>query len=245
MSNFIKDTKTIDEKLNIEMPEVEQTMLEAAFLPYYVDPKSMKLTVILVRSLMPGAFVSNGKRLGLSCLKMQLPADEPLTIEEAYAKLGLPAALQNPIPFGSTMPNPLDSSLTIEMVLANIEPPELEDEASGIIYKEPGKFEIGIVEFDSIIEAIQENYIQDMLTRLLLNELYILAVEEANKQNENGQSNFNAGATGEGMIGNGYEQYPESAQATVGNDTPKTSDIPDEIIAENSQMDFGAIYSEK
>ncbi len=243
MSKFLEDTKTIDEKIQMDIPQVPETQLKAVFLPYYVDPLSMQLTVILKRSILPGAYSRTGRKMGLSCLDVILPTDEPMTIEEAFETLHTGAKLQDSIPFGSVMLHPETSSEAVEMVLAHIDPPEMIDEDRGIIYQEAGKFEIGIVAFDEILGAIQENFIQDMTVRLMLSELYIMAMEEANKQNGDVSGDMNAG--GEGMIGGANENYPKAAQDTVQNETEKTSTIPDDVIAENSQMDFGAIYSKK
>jgi hypothetical protein len=51
----------------------------------------------------------------------------------------------------------------------------------GLIYQEKGAFEIGIVSFDELLSAIQDNLIQDLITRMMLSELYILALEESRR----------------------------------------------------------------
>jgi len=243
MSSFLADTKEIDENIDIKTAELPMTMLKAGFLPYYVDPTTMGLTVVLKRSILPGAASRTGRKMGLTCLTTELPEDNPLTIEEVFNTLNVNATLQDSIPFGSIMLNPIATTDSVELVLAHIDPPLLLDEARGIISQAPGEYEIGIVGFDEILTAIQENFIQDTTTRLMLSELYILAMEEANNQEQNPEGLYES-KSAEGVIGAG-EQYPQAAQSSVGKDLENTSDIPNSIIEENSQMDFGAIYSKK
>lgn len=235
-SNFIRDTKLIDEKISIPLTEVEGEMLQAAFLPYYVDPDSLKLTVVLKRSLLPGSYARTGRKMGLSAITVEVPEDVPLTVEQAYEKTNVKASIQNIIPFGSVMPRPQKSNMAYEMVLVQIEPVELIDVDRGLIYQEKGAFEIGIVTFDELLSAIQDNLIQDLITRMMLSELYILALEESNKmQNTNNMMVGNQNLIGGGSnLPEGFGDQSEHV---------KTSDIPDEIIAENSKMDFGSIYS--
>lgn len=235
-SNFVRDTKLIDEKINVSVAEVQGEMLKAAFLPYYVDPDSLQLTVVLQRTLMPGSYARTGRKMGLSVVSVELPEDEPITIEQAYEKTNIGAKMQNAIPFGSVMPRPFVSNAAFEMVLVQIEPVELIDTERGIIYQEKGKYEIGVVAFDEILSAIQDNFIQDLTTRMMLSELYILALEEAN--NNNNPQNMMSG--NEGIIGGG-SNLPEGFGSQT--DTVRTGDLDDEFIAQNSQMDFGSIYS--
>ena len=158
MSNFIKDTKDIDAKVSMRGAEnIKQEPLMAAFMPYYVDPKSMKLMVLLKREMLPGAYTRTNRKMGITCLSTPLPEGTPLTIEEAFANLNVPATLQDTIPFGSIMLDPKNSSAATELVLAQIEPVEMLDESRGIVYQEKGQYEIGAVEFDSLLEAVQEN----------------------------------------------------------------------------------------
>lgn len=244
MSNFIEDTKQLDEKIQIDVPDVKgDKLLTATFLPYYVDPKSNELMVVLKRSVLPASYAFTGRKMGLTCLSTKLPMDNPLTIEEAFNALEIPANLQDSIPFGSIMPDPINTPVATEMVLAHIDPPELLSETNGIIYQKKGEYEVGAVSFDTILGAIQENFIQDAVTRLILSELYIMAVEEAQKQEANPQDQYNS-MSQEGIIGAG-ENFPQAAQDNLETETVKTSDIPDEVIEQNMQMDFGAIYSRK
>lgn len=235
-TNFIKDTLMIDERVNIDIPEIEGEMLRAVFLPYYIDPLSLELKVVLKRSIMPGAYARIGRKMGLSALYVELPEDDPLTIEQAFAQLGLNTKMENAIPFGGVMPSPIDSTLAFEMVVVNVEPLDLIDEERGIFFQKKGEYEIGVVEFKDIMEGIQNNIIQDIATRLLLNELYIMAVEEGQKnQDPNTMMTGNEGLIGGGSnLPNGYGEQT---------DTMKTSVVPDEILEANSKMDFGAIYS--
>ncbi len=239
MSNFIADTKEIDSKIKLDLEnKTPQSALTAAFLPYYVDPKSMKLIVLLKREVLPGAYVRTGRKMGLTVLTTTLPEGEPITIEEAFTQLNIPAALQDTIPFGSVMADPKNSDNATELILAQIEPVEFLDENRGIVFQKKGEFEIGAVEFDSLLEAIQENFMQDMTTRFMLSELYIMAVEEANKQGESGDSMFEAGGNAGGVIGGG-EEYGKINHTT---ETETTEEIPDDLLAQNADMSFGAMY---
>ncbi len=240
MSSFYKDTKLIDEKLNIEIATISGEMLKASFLLYYIHPLSNNLMVVLKRSILPGAYSRTGRKMGLTVLSTELPEDKPLTIEEAFKTLNIPANIQNAIPFGGIMPNPEVSNAANEMVLVQIDPPEFIDDVRGLMIQEIGQFEIGVVDFKEILGAIQENFIQDAITRLMLSELYILAVEEAHKQsngNVEGTRPFQPGDIGGGA--NHPQTYAEDFSTGE-----KTSAIPDDIISQNSQLDFGAIYSQ-
>jgi len=237
-SNFVNDTVLIDEKLNIHIEELKREMLQAVFLPYFTDPESLELRVVLKRSIMPGAFNVVGRKLGLSALTVELPTDNPITIDQAFDLLNLDTRIENAIPFGSVMPLPYTSTIMYEMVLVHIEPLQLIDEERGIYYQEKGKFEIGVLDFKDIIAGIHNNIVQDLKTRLLLNELYIMALEESAKNRDPNQMMVgNKDIIGGGSnLPNGYGQKA---------DTMKTSLIPNEIIEQNSQKDFGAIYAKK
>jgi len=231
MSNFINDTKSIDAKIQINVDTTSPiNPLVAAFLPYFVDPKSMKLTVLLKREILKGAYVRTGRKMGITCLTTELPEDNTISIEEAFAQLNVSAILQNTIPFGSVMINPKNNDNATELVLAQIEPVELIDEERGIVFQQKGEYEIGAVEFDSLLEAIQENYIQDITTRFMLSELYIMAVEEANKQDGEGDSIFNQGGNSGGMIGSN-EPTEEYSKIDFNDDTESTDDIPSDLLA--------------
>ena len=143
--------------------------------------------------------------------------------------------IENAIPFGSVMPFPETSNKAYELVVINIAPLKLIDEERGIYYQEKGKFEIGVTEFKDVIQGIQNEVIQDLKTRLILNELYILALEESSKNQNTNQMAGNPSLIGGGAnLPAGYGEQTE---------TMKTSNIPDEILEQNSQMDYGAIYS--
>jgi len=243
MSSFLSDTEVINSNLNLEPSNIEMTVLKAAFLPYYVDPVSMRLTVVLKRSILKGMAARTDIKMGLTALKIELPEETPLTIEEAYDTLHINATLQDPIPFGSVMPNPENSTETIEMVLAHIDPPQLLDESRGILFQKEGEYEIGIVAFDELLEAIQKGFIQDVITRMMLSELYILAIDEAQNQEQNPQQMYESKSS-EGVIGAG-NNYPNTTTPISENDLPSTTDIPEEILEQNQQMDFGAIYAKK
>lgn len=238
MSKFITDTKDIDSKIKIDLEAQTQTPLNAAFLPYYVDPKSMKLTVLLKREILKGGYARTGRKMGITCMSTTLPDGDPITIEEAYNQLEIPAQLQDTIPFGSIMLDPKKTDVATELVLAQIEPVELLDENRGIVFQKKGEYEIGAIEFDALLEAVQENFIQDITTRFMLSELYIMAVEEANKQGENNESMFDQGGNSGGIVGGG-EQYGKIDHTT---ETEKTEEIPDDLLAQNADMNFGAMY---
>jgi len=236
MSNFIKDTIEIGEKLNITLPTVKGEMLKATFLPYFIDSYSSELMVVLKRMIMPGAYARTGKKMGLTALTIELPENDPLTIEQAFALLELKTNIAQAIPFGSVMPHPNTTNEAYELILVNIEPLELIDEERGIYYQKKGEYEIGVAGFKDIIDGIQHNIIQDMKTKLLLNELYIMALEESSKSTN--PNNMNAGNSN--LIGGGSNlpnNFGEQSHSM------KTSDIADEVIEQNSQMDYGSIYS--
>lgn len=233
-SRFLEDTKLLNEKVRLEAPVESVTMLKAAFLPYYIDPDSLALTVVLKRELMAGAYSRFGMKMGLSVLTTELPQDNPLTIQEAYANIGINAEIQNPIPYGCIMIEPTKTTETYEIVLAQIEPPKMLDADRGIILQKKGEYEIGVVAFDDLVTAIQENYIQDILTRHMLSELYILVVNEQQAQNSNNVPEND-------LIGGGAN-LPADYHSAV-SEVAKTIDISDEVLEQNAQMDFGSIYS--
>ena len=244
MSNFIEDTKLIDEKISVTLDhDKPQNPLKAAFLPFYVDPQSMKLMVLLKREVCKGAYMRTGRKMGITCLTTILPEENPITIEEAYNSLNIPAEIQDTIPFGSVMFNPVGSDAATELVLAQIEPVELIDEARGIVYQQRGEYEIGAVEFDSLLEAVQENFIQDLTTRFMLSELYILAVEEANKQGEAGSSIFEQGGNA-GVQSDSVNQTDDKGYNKIDftENTEATEEIPEDVLAQNADMNFGAMY---
>ena len=72
----------------------------------------------------------------------------------------------------------------------------------------------------------------------MLSELYILAVEEANKQGEEGNSMFEQGGNTGGIVGSG-EEY---GKIDYTEQTEQTDNIPEDILAENADMNFGAMY---
>ena len=237
MSDFIKDTLLIDDQLPVPTG-IAPSVLKAVILPYYMDPDSLDLTVVVKRSLLPGGFARTGRKMGISALTVELPEDTPITLDQAYASLNLTAKMQNAIPFGSVMPSPESSSEAFELVLVHTEPFEFLDKKRGIIHQEKGKYEIGAVKFAELIEGISGHIISDMKTRLILNELYILAIEESMKQQQGTPGNQTVGRSD--MVGGGSNLPPGFGDQT---DTVKTSTIPDDIIAKNSQTDFGAMYA--
>ena len=185
---------------------------------------------------MPGQFLRNGKKMSLTALTVTLPADEPpLSVEQAFDRLNLDTKITNSTPFGSVMPDPESSSLAYELVLVNIEPLNLINEEHGIFYQQIGEYEIGVADFKDLVEGIQKNVIQDLKTRLVLNELYVLALEEA----QNPQQQYITGDPN--LIGGGANLPPGFGSQT---ETMPTADIPEEIIKENSQMNYGAMYSQ-
>lgn len=242
MSNFITDTKDIDAKIKLDLEQTTPTApLVAAFLPYYVDPKSMKLMVLLKREVLKGGFVRTGRKMGITCLTTILPEGSPITIEEAFKTLNVPATVQDTIPFGSVMLDPKNSDSATELVLAQIEPVEFLDEGRGIVFQQKGEYEIGAIEFDALLEAVQENFIQDITTRFMLSELYIMAMEEANKQGEGGNSMFEQGGNTGGIVG-GEENPEQYGKIDFTDDTEVTEEIPEDILAQNADMNFGAMY---
>ncbi len=186
MSSFIKDTKLIDEKIKlVDREELIKGELQVVFLPYYVDPKSLKLMTVLKREIAYGGYVRTGRKMSISALTTILPTDKPITLEEAFNKLNLQTSIQNAIPFGSVMLDPINSTEAFELVLVQVEPISPMDQKTGIISQVKGQYEIGLVPFDDILDAIQSNLIQDLKTRMILSELYIMALEESNKVVDN------------------------------------------------------------
>lgn len=186
MSNFIKDTKLIDEKIKLtDKEELRKGELQVVFLPYYVDPKTLKLMTVLKREIAYGGYVRTGRKMGISALTTVLPIEKPLTVEEAFEKLNLQTTIQNAIPFGSVMLDPINSTEAFELVLVQVEPIIPLDAKTGIVHQVKGQYEIGLVPFDDILDAIQSNLIQDLKTRMILSELYIMALEESNKLVDN------------------------------------------------------------
>lgn len=243
MSNttFIKDTIEINNNMTLSIPEPElkDDLLQAVLLPYYMDPDTSEIMVVLKREIMPGAYAIKGKKIGVSALTVDLPKETPLTIEQTFEKINvyLNTKMNNPIPFGSVMPLPKRSNMMYEMVLLHVEPMEMIDYGRGIIYQKKGEFEIGVSAFSDVIEAIENDLLEDMKTRLMLSELYILALQESeNNPNPNQMMSGN-----DEMIGGGNNLSQNSI--IDANQTMKTSEIPDEIIQENAKKDYGSIYS--
>jgi len=250
-SAFINDMKEIDDKINFDPAKypVRDEPLMVAFMPYYVDPDSMGLTVLLKRELHPGSFHRTGRKMGLSTINIELPMDKQVTIEEAFKQTGLDVNVQNATPFGSVMTTPKDSVHAIEMVLVHVDPPEPIDEARCIVKQVPNEYEIGTIPFDEMLGTIQDNFLQDITTRLMLSELYIMAVEEANNQQGGmDQSQFSQNSNGGSIIGGGGnhpQEFYDNVESPEPDDMPKTSAVADEVLAQNAQKDFGAIYSKK
>lgn len=238
-NTFLKDMSTINDSLgNINTDGISNTMLKAAFILYYIDPISLELCVILKREVLPGSYLKTGRKLGLTALTVELPMDNPLTVEEAFAKLDLSSSIQNIVPLGSIMTEPKTSSNMYEMVLVEVNPPIFLDSDKGLIKQVKDSYEIGAVNFKDLLATIQDNFINDILTRMMLSELYIYAVEASQQQTYG--DNKEIGRNNNGEIGSNGSIQPD-----LNRETPKTSDIPDEIIAQNMQTDFGAIYSRK
>ena len=241
MTSFVKDTLLIAESMQsvIPKPTLSGNVLQAVFLPYYMDPKSSDIMVIMKREIVPGSFSRNGRKMGISALTVELPMDEPLTIDQAFESINkyLNVTLQEGIPYGSVMPQPVNSDMGFELILAHVEPVTMIDEKRGIVYQEKGKFEIGVVPFSDVIEAIQQGLLEDMKTRLILSELYILALNESNKeQNEGTMMSGNPD-----LIGGGNNISPD--MDIEQSETMRTGNIPDDVLEKNSQTDFGSIYA--
>jgi len=234
MTDFIKDTILIDEKLALEMPDVELQPLRALILPFYIDPNSMDLMVIMKRCLMPGGFKRTGRKMGITAFSLILPEDKHMTVEEAFASLDIPANMQDAIPFGNVLLDQEKSTESYEIVLIQTDPVQMVDKKRGIVRQEKGKYEIGAMKFSDIMEGIATRLVMDIKTRLILGELYILAMEQGNRMP--GQQPL----TDPEKIGGGSNLPPGFGEQK---ETVKTSDIPDEVIAQNAQKDFGAIYS--
>lgn len=239
---FIDDIKTIDSMLNYDKNQynVIDDKLYAAFLPYYVDPDTMKLTVVMKREIQAGAYIRTGRKMGISVMMTELPVETQLSIDDAFKTMDIDLKIQNAVPFGSIMTHPTNSSFAVEMVLVQIEPPIFLDEKRKIIKQEAGKFEVGSIPFDAILDAIHENFLQDMTSRLMLSELYIMAMEEANKQSQD-DSQFYQKDTNK--IGGGSNHASEFYENISKEDLPRTSNVSDEILNQNQKKDFGAIYS--
>lgn len=239
-STFANDTILIGEKLEIPLDETNLKVesLNAVFLPYYLSPISSELSVVLKRSIMPGQFFRTGSKMGLSALEVELPMDNPITIEQAFELLELNTNIVNAIPFGCVMPDPTNSTKAYELVLVNIEPLTLKHESSGIFFQKEGEYEIGVSEFRALLPAIQHNAVTDLKTRILLNELYIMALEEATILKQDNTSNSN-------VIGGGYNHPSEFENSNDFNDVMKTGNITDEIIKQQSRLDQGAMYAVK
>jgi len=254
VSPFIEDIKEIDSKINYnpDIYNVRDEALYASFMPYYVDPDDMGLTIILKREIQPGAEQRTGRKMGLSVLNVELPTDKPLTIEEAFEKLDSGLVIQNATPFGSVMTDPVKSNYAVEMVLVQVEPPEFLDEKRKIIKQDPGNYEVGAIPFDAMLGAIHDNFLQDMTTRMMLSELYIMVIEEAQQQaqgqnpadfSQAAQSGSNQGVIGGGA--NHTQDFYDNADDPENSGLSKTSNIDDDLLKQNQQKDFGAIYSSK
>ena len=241
MSNFINDTLEIDKKIKVNTSNVKDGPFRAVVLPYYLHPESNDLIVVLKRSIMAGCHSRTGRKMGISALTAELPETSQLSIQEVYDTFGLGATMQNAIPFGSVMPNPKTSTEGYELVIVHIEPVEYIDENRKIIVQKKGEYEVGTVAFGDLIKAINDNMIQDTKTRLILNELYILVLEErANQQEGDGQNQNTMMEENDGMIGGG-QNLPNGYGEQE--DTMATSNIPEEVLEKNANKDYGAIYS--
>ena len=239
MNTFLEDTIEIDKNINITPGNIKNEGLKAAILPYYIEPNSMEIVVLLKRQVTPGT-VPYDKKMSILHLETDLPMETPLTPTEAFEKLGIDADIVDTIPFGNVMPNPFNSDKAYEMLLVHISPPVYMNDTKGIIKKvsnENEKYEVGGISFTKLVEAVNAGLINDAVTRLLLNEFYIFMVEQSkNEENQNittGEGNNYIGTNAPNNISNNINT----------NDLPKTTDIPDEILEMNQQMDFGKIYS--
>lgn len=248
-SPFINDIKEIDEKIQLNESNfnISEDPLVVAFMPYYVNPNDNVLTVVLKREVQFGAYLRSGKKMGLSTINVELPMENPITIEEAWNKLGLDVNIQNATPFGSVMTSPTTSTYGVEMVLVHVDPPKFLDEKRQIIKQVKGEYEIGSIPFDQMLGAIQDNFLQDMTTRLMLSELYIMAMEEANQQAQGmGSDQFSAATNdGNGLVGGGANHASEFYENVEDDNMPKTSNLDDGMLNQNKQKDFGAIYAQK
>ena len=246
MSSFLKDTIELNKELTVTTDSVEAKPLKALFLPYFIHPDTMKLMVVIKRMPLPGAVLRADLGMGFTALETLLPEDGTnQTVEEAFTELGLPCTIQNPIPTGNVMLNPMNSTEAYELVVAQIDPPETLDDPSGVIKQVKGEYEVGLMEFDDLLAAIHQNLVLDMKTRLIVSELYILvADEQAQQMAGQGQdmSNGTIGGGNNGLVGGGMNR-PGEADGVE--DAIVTGDIPDEILEQNAQTDFGAIYSTK
>jgi len=167
---FFQKLKEENERISF-IPVTPDGKIYATVIPFFVS-SNLKLTVLLEKVSAPGVAKWSESRLNLKAVDVELPKTDKISIEDLYNKLGLDSKMQNSIPMGAVMRS-VDGDDLHEMVLFEIEPPtELPEN-------------IGMVEFDELVEAIQSNYIQDSITRLLLSELYILMME--NQQNDNNE----------------------------------------------------------
>lgn len=219
MSTFLRDTFEINKRLKNDIrPDIIKRPLTGYFLPFYIAQNGGDIMVVLKREIMYGGQISNNEmKLGLSTISFELPIDNKITLEDVLVMSHLDTSLVNSISVGSAELRPHYESAPIELMLIEIEPPVFKDERAGIIYQEIGSYEIGALKFNDILPAINAGLIQDLVTRLILNELY-LVVQSGNSGNLN--------------------EFSEPERSN----TVTTSDIPDDVIASNTQMDYGSIY---
>lgn len=237
-SKFVTDTLMIDAGLNLSFTEndVKCEQLKAVFLPYYTEQESLDMMIVLKRTIMPAQSIRAGKKMGLEALTVELPMDNPLSIEQAFSTLNIETKIINAIPFGCVMPDPVNSTLAYELVLLHIEPLNLLFKENGIYSQKPNEYEIGVVAFKDLLHGIQNNVITDLKTRMILDEFYILASEEAKAQNNGNHDN-----SGKKDLLNGGANLPAGYGSQNG--TVKTRDIPEEVLQANSKKDHGALYT--
>ena len=193
--------------LELNTNNVKREGIYGCFLPYYVDPVSMELKVILKKIVALGSYTRTGNSYAYVIPKLRLPEDKNITIEDAFKQIDIGAEFNNSFLTGSVMPDIENSDKVYEMVLVQVTPPKKLNE------------EFGDIPFDELLGAIQQGLIQDLPTRMLLSELYIMALEE------------NRAAA--------QEEPKEVSDAPLA----KTTDIAEEVIEQNKQTDFGKIYS--
>jgi hypothetical protein len=234
--SFLETTKMLNEKLIIDekklkRDEFDNKSVNAKILPYYIDPKTLELKIIVKRELVESGYLALDRKVALNAIDIELPIDKKLTIEEVFGLLNIEADVQQAIPVGSLMPFPKKTTDVFEMILLHISPPAFKDEKNNIVcINDKERYELGVLNFNETMDAIENNLIIDLSVRLLLNELYILATEYSENDNINQ----------EGAIGVYDEtENKETFFKEITKNSVKTTDIPDEIIEKNKQTDFG------
>jgi len=174
MNNNINSLPVVIEKLktfsnNIQInQEVKKDKIIGNFLPFYIDSNTMELKVILKHDISPGAIKRLGYNVCLKTLELELPEDKKYeTIQEAVKDLDPSFELKNEYALGSLLQCTDSSDRLIENILIEISEPEGQRD------------EYYYIPFNEIPLLFQYGYIHDINSKILLNELYIITLEQS------------------------------------------------------------------